>query len=646
MPDSKEPRRNSPAHPVDTSSNPESEARNSNAVYQTAKRAAARRCRWIPLALLVALVFCLAMFSQTAEFRWLLGALTCPLVLIVLLVILQWSALRRHWVCPQCGHPLPLLRDALLVQIKYTACCPHCGYNLESAAPAGQTQPEEAAGTSPSPASEGTFHPELTVMSLPVPASPWPTRICGTAGLVAAVLILFASWKTGSSGPFFWKPIAAVVCLLMALMLLFCRPSRLPESIHPTVMVRECRWVVWFAIPMWLIGIITVLAGAAAPQPDGNTVALVLLVGVLFSSLGAWCLLDHHNRALYLWEENSVTRLAYSDLWGRLRCFDAGQIVSVRLTVNKSVHLLDANGKKLAAVETMMPGFNNLQNWLKERDQMPVPTPAMKKATATRNRSAPEPLCWKEEYRTRWHNHLNEIRFGMWGTVVLLGLGGILPAALYLKGVLSFMPMIWLITLAPIPFFVICFRFSPVLLFEERVKPATDEWRAMHIKAPSVLLLWFTLPYIGQVYFLWSRWIMQVAEPGLAWGIQSVLLAALLIALFARLTPRRLRQESVMLVGLLLIFFSTTFVYGANLMLSGPVVHSPLVILGSHAADPTDNEDLSTLTIQLADGSETTLNVLDNTYKAALSGEELVLCQRKSPLGIVFVGIHRPDTHR
>ena len=139
---------------------------------------------------------------------------------------------------------------------------------------------------------------------------------------------------------------------------------------------------------------------------------------------------------------------------------------------------------------------------------------------------------------------------------------------------------------------------------------------------------------------------MQVAEPGLAWGIQSVLLAALLIALFARLTPRRLRQESVMLVGLLLIFFSTTFVYGANLMLSGPAVHSPLVILGIHAADPTNDEDLSTLTVQLADGSETTLNVLDNTYKAALSGEELVLCQRKSPLGIVFVGIHRPDTHR
>lgn len=67
------------------------------------------------------------------------------------------------------------------------------------------------------------------------------------------------------------------------------------------------------------------------------------------------------------------------------------------------------------------------------------------------------------------------------------------------------MPMIWLITLAPIPFFAICFRFSPVPLFEQRTKPATDEWRAMHIKAPFVLLTWFTLPYIGQVYFLWSR---------------------------------------------------------------------------------------------------------------------------------------------
>lgn len=616
-----------------------------NMIYQNAKRAAARRCRWVPLALLAVLVFCLAMFGQTADFRWLLGALVCPFALITLLIILQWSAFRRYWVCPQCSRPLPLLRDDLLVRIKYTACCPHCGYNLESAAPAGQTQPEEAAGTSPSPASEGASLPELTVMSLPVPASPWPTRICGTAGWVAAVLILLASWKTGSSGPFFWKPIAAMVCLLMALMLLFCRPSRLPESVCPTVMVRECRWVVWFAIPMWLIGIITVLAGAAAPQPDVNTVVLVLLVGALLLSLGGWCLLDHHNRALYLWEENSVTHLAYSNLFGRLRCFDADQIVSVRLTVNKSVHLLDADGKKLAAVETMMPGFNNLQNWLKKRDQTPVPTPAMKKVTATRNRSAPEPLCWKEEYRTRWHDHLDKIRFWMWGTVVLLGLGGILPAALYLKGLLSFMPMIWLITLAPIPFFVICFRFSPVLLFEQRAKPSTDEWRAMHIKAPFVLLTWFTLPYIGQVYFLWSRWIMQVAEPGLAWGIQSVLLAALLIALFARLTPRRLRQESVTLVGLLLFFFSTTFVYGANLMLSGPAVHSPLVILDSHIADPADDEDLSTLTVQLADGSETTLNVLDNTYGAALSGEDLVLCQRKSPLGIVFVEIHRPNTH-
>ena len=46
------------------------------------------------------------------------------------------------------------------------------------------------------------------------------------------------------------------------------------------------------------------------------------------------------------------------------------------------------------------------------------------------------------------------------------------------------------------------------------------------------------------------------------------------------------------------------------------------MILGSHAADPTGGEDLSTLTVQLADGSETTLNVLDNTYKAALSGED------------------------
>ena len=266
----------------------------------------------------------------------------------------------------------------------------------------------------------------------------------------------------------------------------------------------------------------------------------------------------------------------------------------------------------------------------------------MKRYAEQKGVTEPETVCWREEYRTRWHSHMKAIRVGMWVVVILLGACGILPVALYLKNMLKFTAIIRLMTLGPLLFLTFCFVFSPVLVYGERPKGATDEWNAMHIKMPLGWIILISLVYLYQTGYIWSKWVFQVAGGGLNWIIQSALLIVGLTALFALVTPRRLRKTSVPALGLLVFFFSMSIVYGINLTLSGPTVHTPLVIVDSHVADPEDDEDEYTLTVRLEDGKEAELNMSDTNYGIALSGEELVVCQKKSPLGMTFVRIHRP----
>ena len=95
------------------------------------------------------------------------------------------------------------------------------------------------------------------------------------------------------------------------------------------------------------------IAVAAAVPVDAVTFFLAL-VGVPITLLGVWMILAGRNRSLFVFRDNSIL---YISSWGRCRMFEPGQVTSVRLTVNRSIHLLDKNGKKLAAVETNMKGI-------------------------------------------------------------------------------------------------------------------------------------------------------------------------------------------------------------------------------------------------------------------------------------------------
>ena len=66
--------------------------------------------------------------------------------------------------------------------------------------------------------------------------------------------------------------------------------------------------------------------------------------------------------------------------------------------------------------------------------------------------------------------------------------------------------------------------------------------------------------------------------------------------------------------------------------------------MDSHAEDPDVDDDDYKLTIVMDNGKETDLVVTEKVYDMAMNGESLEICQRESPFGVVFLGIHLPST--
>ncbi len=226
-----------------------------------------------------------------------------------------------------------------------------------------------------------------------------------------------------------------------------------------------------------------------------------------------------------------------------------GKITSVRLTVNRSIQLLNSNGKKLISVETNMRGTPRLAEWIESTDLAALVTPAMERQTESQ--AAEESLVqWREEYRTHWHDHLRAIRMGLWVVMILLIIGAVLPIPLYLYAGVKFRTVmaiaavtwhdhlrairmgLWVVMIlliigavlpiplylyagvkfrtvmaiaavTPIPFLIFCIVFTPVLIFGDRPKNATAEWNAMYIQLslPAIFLP-ALFPFLFSALFL------------------------------------------------------------------------------------------------------------------------------------------------
>ena len=349
-------------------------------------------------------------------------------------------------------------------------------------------------------------------------------------------------------------------------------------------------------------------------------------------------ILAGRNRSMFVFQDHSVL---YISSLGRQKKLEAGQVVSARLTVNRSIQLLNAKGKKLVSVETNMRGASRLAEWIESTDLEAELTPAMERQTENQVKEE-NIMQWREEYRTHWHDHLKAIRTGLWFVMILYLVGVISPIPLYLFAGVKFRTTMAIAAISPVPFLIFCVVFAPVLIFGDRPKNATAEWNSMHIRLSLPVMLLPALAMLWQVHYIWSRSAMQPKGSGGIWIIQGLIIAVPVIFLSLCRTPKGKRLEAGVFMILVSMSLGMRISYCANAALCGPARHYKAVIVDSHKEDPNTKGDDYTLTVLLDDGSEDRIFVSDTIYEMAVKGKALDVCHRESPLGMELLKIHPP----
>ncbi len=563
--------------------------------------------------------------------------LLIPAVSLVILKQIRKRIFQRSWVCPSCGQPLPMAKKAFSAEMDYIPQCPHCGKVLERAPDLEPIQREYSADKQPlEPAHD-----------LPAPGSKWPCMISGGITIAFALLLLPLIFIPDGNEPLdmagVWTGVGMLLYLLgFGLALLLCRHAEPEETRKPVVIVRERMVVTVLGVIVWVLGFILTLMGvivAGTPPFAPDVTAFVAVPGVPLFLLGVWMLLAGRHRALFVFRDNSMW---YISSWGRAREYAPGQVASVRLTANRSIHLRNADGKKLASIETNMRGIPRFAEWLESTDLAMSLTPTMEKQ-AKQEEQQESAVQWREEYRTRWHDHIKGIRVGLWVVMLLFAADVIAPIPLYLLGI-KFTTVMKIGALAPIPFVVFCLVFAPVLLFGDRPKNATPEWNAMHVKVPLIPALLIGLIYIWQVNHIWGGFVLQEVDTGFGWLVRVLAMAAVLTILLILRTPKRMRLGAGLFMGLVGITIAAGLHYCANAALIGPAQHYPAVIVDSHADDPDVEDDDYELTIVMDNGTETELVVPEKIFEMAMNGEPLEVCHRESPFGVILLDIHVPQS--
>ena len=605
-----------------------------NTTYTTAQQKAAHAGARVLLLAGIIVIACIIAALATGSRWWLASLLLIPVLSLIPLSLIRRAALHQYWVCPACGQALPLVEKGLFPKITYTPQCPHCGEILEQPPDLAPIQKEHT--------------PTEPADALPAPGSKWPCMLAGIITTVFALFLLPLIFVPEGNEPLDMVGVTTGAVLLLFLLgfglaLLFCRHAEPEEAKQPVVIVRERMIVTVLGMILWAFGFILTLMGiivAGTPPFEVGTTAFLSISGVPLFLLGAWMLLAGRNRSLFVFRDNSIL---YISSRGKKREFAPGQVASVRLTVNRSIHLLNGDGKKLASIETNMRGIPGFAEWIERTDLAATLTPAMEKQ-AKQEEEQESTVQWREEYRTRWHDHINSIRVGLWVVTLLFAAGVIAPIPLYLFAGAKFTTVMKIGALAPIPFLVFCLVFAPVLLFGDRPKNATPEWNAMHVKVPLIPALLIGLIYIWQVNHIWGGFVLQKADTGFGWLARVLAIGIVLTVLLILRTPKRMRLGAGLFMGLTGITIAVGLHYCANAALIGPAQHYPAIIVESHADDPNVDDDDYELTIVLNNGKETELVVPEKIYEMAINGEPLEVCHRESPFGVTLLDIHTPSS--
>lgn len=574
----------------------------------------------------------------------LLIALLLPIVTSLLFPLVQRKIFHKMWLCPHCGTALPLEKEKKASHLKSCSRCPNCGASLLDSALVEQLRQDLHT-------TEDEAEPELETNSfdLPKPGGKLPCTIFGILLIPFTLFLLFgmvAFLEDCST----ILTVGNIITLLgvagASVALLICHAPKATDTKLPKIAVYEYKLLPVVGIVLGLLGMFFTFCSFVLTDDDLLALGLFAPIGLGLLWLGVWMLLSRKNRSLFVYHSHMV----YTSSFGRVREIQICQIGSVQASVNGGMKFLDENGKKLFTIEANMAGALQLIDWIDQKNLQLTATKALDKQAEQMEKSD-KIVSWHNTDCTPMHQHLNAIRIGLVVVILLFAAGCFLPFLLYLTSALKMTHIIYLTALAPIPLILYYIIFAPVLLLTNRPAGATAEWKSMHIKFPTMIVLILSLIDAGLVYYFWNSYFLHVVDD-FRLLIVTAILATGLIALFRWRTPKRLRDaESLFVMGLGLILLSFVMLYGGNLAISKPVQHYPLVVVDQTEPTADDEDSDWTLTILLEDGDTTTLTVTEQTYTWIEEGTEFVVCQKESPLGIRMVRLHLaegvtpPDTN-
>ncbi len=236
----------------------------------------------------------------------------------------------------QPGCQLPLETGKWNPELEPHSKCPRCGKDLLDPALVEQLKQEVL-----SEQEEEMEEEEHLPVSAEQP-KPGGAKACTVWGilllvfvLVFGALLLTEIEKT----PLAITVVNATTCLFTAaagVALLRCKPAERERVGRPKLVVREQRWLPVVGSILAILGLALLFASfalsSAPPAPLGE-VALPSVLGLFFVGLSVWMLLARKNRTLRIYD----SYLEYTTSFGRTRDIPLSQIVSVRVTANRSM---------------------------------------------------------------------------------------------------------------------------------------------------------------------------------------------------------------------------------------------------------------------------------------------------------------------
>lgn len=548
-----------------------------------------------------------------------LGALLC------LLCGVNARCVRRHWACPACGQALPVRCAAIWLTPVYAAQCPACGCALEGR-PESSDEPEDAPVPVPVPASRLAA------------AVGWLTAAYGLAGVLLSVLLVPQAAAGGAAAAVLNTVIFA---LGIAVAMLGRRP--LPQAEDGRgVTVFETKAPLVLGLIFTLPGLGAAFCAMCLAVADGGLPPFFLVgtLSLVLLCFGLWMVLDYRNRRFVRKEDGTL--LACNFL-GRTRCFPPGSAACVRVQLpSGSLRVLDKDGKKLFAFELNMVNAWLLAGALEDAGAAVSLSPGPgADGMLAGGEGSPAVLDLDEREETWQHRHVRAICTGAW--VLALAVCAACAVLFFvLLPVWGIRTVFLLIAVSPLLIYGYWFAFPQVLLWGEKPRYATAEWKKKHASVPFVLL--FLELFLAMV-FTAATSVLAVADPGRMFCLCALIGAALLGVCVLRI-PRRLRNAGAVLsLVCCVLLLCWPLGYALNLACAGPTRHYEAQVVQQRVTfDEDDGEDSEPdylLTVLLQDGRAQEVDVPASIYTLAQAGQPLRVCERSGIFGIRLIDVHK-----